>query len=75
MIKYILALLVVLGVSACSQVKITASMCDQIASDPSRPPMPQECRDYSKKEADKAFDKVVDEKKVSDKDLEFNREK
>ncbi|QOP46666.1 hypothetical protein FM071_00075 [Sulfurimonas paralvinellae] len=73
--KYIFALFVVLGLSACSQVKITASMCDEIASDPSRPPMPQECRDYSKKEADKAFDKVSDEKKVSDKDLEFNREK
>ncbi|WP_226960536.1 hypothetical protein [Sulfurimonas paralvinellae] len=75
MMKYIFALFVVLGLSACSQVKITASMCDEIASDPSRPPMPQECRDYSKKEADKAFDKVSDEKKVSDKDLEFNREK
>jgi len=70
-----LALLVVLGVSACSQVKVTASMCDEIASDPNHPPVPQECRDYSKKEADKAFDKVTDEKKVSDKDLEFNREK
>jgi len=75
MVKYIFALFVVLGLNACSHVKITAAMCNQIASDPNHPPMPQECRDYSKKEADKAFNKVTDEKKVSDKDLEFNREK
>jgi hypothetical protein len=59
--------------SACSGVTITAAMCEQIAHDPSAPPIPQECRDYNEKEAQKAFDKVIDEKKVSDKDIEFSR--
>jgi len=75
MYKILAAFFILLSMSACSNIAINATMCDQIASDPSHPPMPQECRDYSEKEADKAFNKVVDEKKVSDKDLEFNREK
>jgi len=74
MIKTVLAFCALLVMSGCSHVRINASMCDQIAQDPNAQ-IPQECRDYSKKEADKAFDKVVNEKKVSKKDIEFTREK
>jgi len=65
---------VVIVMNGCSHIKITAAMCNQIAQDPNAQ-IPQECRDYDKKAADKAFDKVVDEKKVSKKDIEFSREK
>ncbi|HFB54251.1 MAG TPA: hypothetical protein ENJ67_05895 [Sulfurimonas autotrophica] len=74
MYKILLPFSLALVFSACAHVKITAAMCDQIASDPNAQ-IPQECRDYDKQKAYKAFDKVVDDKKVSDKDLEFNREK
>ena len=46
-------------------------MCDQIASEPNQT-VPQECRNYDEKETDKAFSKVVQEKKVSDKDIKFD---
>ena len=74
MYKTLLPFTLALVFSACAHVKITAAMCDQIESDPNAQ-IPQECRDYDKQKAYKAFDKVVDDKKVSDKDLEFNREK
>lgn len=66
-------LLLAFLLAGCSNIEFNATMCDQIASD-SRATMPQECRDYSEKEAEKAFNKTVDEKKVSDKDIEFHRE-
>ncbi len=75
MYKILLALGVVLGMNACSHIKISAAMCGQIESEPNAQ-VPQECRDYSEKEAQKAFDKVQNEKKVSDKDIiEFHKEK
>ncbi len=74
MIKILWAVVAVITVSGCSHIKISAAMCDQIAQDPNAQ-IPQECKDYSEKEADKAFNKVVDEKKVSKKDIEFTREK
>jgi hypothetical protein len=74
MMKIIVALFGLLALNACSQVTVNATMCDQIMHDPSHPQIPQECRDYSEKEAEKAFNKVVDEKKVSKKDIEFTRE-
>jgi len=75
MIKTALVFMFALMMSACSGVTVTAAMCDQIANDPSAPPIPKECKDYNEKEAQKAFNKVVDEKKVSDQDIEFSREK
>ena len=71
MIKiYLLSLLLLAG---CSNITFNATMCDQIASDP-HATMPQECRNYNEKEADKAFNKTVDEKKVSDQDIKFDKE-
>lgn len=60
--------------SGCSNFTINATICEQIASEPNAV-MPQECKDYDEKKAQKAFDKTINEKKVSDKDLEVNQEK
>ena len=75
MIKIAVAFVTLLTFNACSQVTVNGTMCDEIRNDPSHPQIPQECRDYSEKEAQKAFNKVVDDKKVSKKDIEFEREK
>ena len=64
-------LLAALALSGCSNITFNATMCDQIASDP-HATVPQECRNYSEKEAEKAFNKTKDEKKVSDKDIKFD---
>jgi len=66
-------LLTIFLFAGCSNIEFNATMCDQIASDP-HATMPEECRNYSEKEAEKAFNKTVDEKKVSDKDIEFHKE-
>ena len=66
-------LLSVFLLAGCSNIEFNATMCDQIASDP-HATMPQECRDYSEKEAEKAFNKTKDEKKVADQDIKFNKE-
>ena len=71
MYKILLPLALFLG--GCSNFTINAAMCDKIASEPGST-IPQECRNYSEKEADKAFNKIVDEKKVSDKDIKFDKE-
>lgn len=70
---YKIAILIALSFSGCSYFTFNAAMCDQIASDPNAV-MPQECRNYNEEEADKAFHKVVEDKKVTDKDLKFNKE-
>ena len=59
--------------AGCANVTFNAAMCDQIASDP-HATVPQECRNYSEKEAEKAFNKTKDEKKVSDQDIKFEKE-
>lgn len=71
MYKIILPLALLL--SGCSYFTVNATMCDKVASEPGVT-IPQECRNYNEKEADKAFNKVVDDKKVSDKDIEFTKE-
>lgn len=71
MYKYILFTALVL--SGCAYATINSTMCDQVARDPGAT-IPQECRDYNKKDADKAFHKVVEEKKISDKDIKFAKE-
>ena len=71
---YKIAILVALSLSGCSYFTFDATMCEQIASDPNAV-MPKECRKYIKEEADKAFHKVKNEKKVSTKDIEFDKDK
>lgn len=69
---YKLLILMALIFTGCSHFTINAMMCEKIESDPNAV-VPQECRDYDKKKAQKAFDKTVNDKKISDKDLEFNK--
>lgn len=64
---------VALIISGCSYFSVNATMCDQIASEPNSV-VPQECQKYDKKKAEKAFNKVVNDKKVTDKDIEFSKE-
>ncbi len=71
---YKILILAALFLTGCSNFKITAAMCEKLESEPGAT-VPQECRAYSEKEADKAFNKVKNEKKVSDSDLEFHIEK
>ena len=73
MYKIAIMIMLTLTFSACSYFTFNGTMCDQIASDPNAV-MPQECKNYDEKKAEKAFDKVVQEKKVSDKDIKFNKE-
>lgn len=68
----ILALLLFIGFTGCSKVTITAAMCDKLEHDPTAT-VPQECKAYNEKEADKAFNKVVNEKKIPNSDLEFDK--
>jgi hypothetical protein len=67
-------ILATLFLTGCSNFTITAAMCEKLESEPGAT-VPQECKAYSEKEADKAFNKVVNEKKVSDSDIEFHIEK
>lgn len=70
---YKTAIILAFMMSGCSYFTINATMCDQIESDPNAV-VPQECKIYDEKKADKAFNKVVEEKKISDKDLEVHKE-
>jgi len=70
---YKIAIIIALFLSGCSEFTVTATMCDKIAKEPGAT-VPQECQKYDKKKAAAAFNKVVDEKKVSDKDLKFNKD-
>jgi hypothetical protein len=73
MIKFLTALSLLFALNACSQIEVNATICQELRDDPAHPHIPKECKAYSQEEAKKAFDKVSDEKKVSDQDLEFNR--
>lgn len=68
MYKTLLALSFLL--SGCANFTIGGTMCDQLEREPGNV-LPAECRNYNEKEATEAFEKVVDQKKISDKDIEF----
>jgi len=70
---YKIAIVIALFLSGCSHFRVNATMCDTIENEPGAT-VPQECQNYDKKRADKAFNKVVDEKKVSDKDLKYKKD-
>jgi len=70
---YKTAIILAFMMSGCSYFTFNATICEQIESDPNAV-VPQECKIYDEKKADKAFNKVVDEKKISDKDLEVHKE-
>jgi len=61
--------------AGCSNFKITAQICDNISTQQGAV-IPTECKVYLEEKAKKAFDKVVDDKKVSDKDIiEYKKSK
>ena len=71
MYKTVLAFAFVL--SGCANFTVNSTMCDQVASEPGVT-VPTECRNYNEDEAEKAYNKLVEEKKVSDKDIKFDQE-
>jgi len=75
MYKYTLTIsfLFALLFSGCSYFKLSGAMCDKIASDPHRV-IPQDCRNYNEKEAQKAFDQTKHKSSSSEEDkLEFKK--
>jgi hypothetical protein len=59
--------------SGCSYFTVSAAMCGKIASEQGE--MPQDCRNYSEEEAQKAFDKTKTKSSSSEKeDLKFGKE-
>jgi len=68
-----LTILMALLLSGCANFSVNGTMCDEIAQDPNAV-VPAECEVYNEAKAKKAFDKVVNEKKISDKDIEFHQE-
>ena len=72
---YKLTILIALFLNACAGFTINSTMCESVGtgSDANMQNIPQECQDYDKKKADKAFNRVVEDKKVSKKDIEFNK--
>jgi len=62
----------ILILTGCSYFKYNATMCENIASDPTAT-IPQECQDYIEEDAQKAFDNTKDDIKQSVGDtVEFN---
>jgi len=62
-----LSVLVVVFVG-CSNFKITPEICNDLSTQRDAV-MPSECRVYLEEKADKAFNKVTESKKISDKDV------
>ena len=73
---YKIAILAGLFLNACASFTVNGTICDSvgIGSDNNMQNIPQECQDYDEKKADKAFNKVVQDKKVSDKDIKFEKD-
>jgi len=59
--------------SGCANFTVNGTMCDHMVNEQGQI-VPAECRNYNEEEADKAFHKLVEEKKVSDKDIKFDSE-
>ena len=72
MLKYFLVPLLLL-LCGCSNWKINAAMCEQLASEPNST-IPKECKDYNEKEAKKAFDNLKNKKQSKEDIVEFNRD-
>lgn len=72
MYKY--ALIGALLFSGCSYFTFNAAMCDNIAKDP-HATVPQECRNYNEKEADKAFHNTKhNQQNVDEEIIKFQKE-
>ncbi len=67
---YLLLLFLFAG---CSNITFNATMCDQIASDP-HATVPQECRNYSEEEAEKAFNKTQEKEESKENIIKFSKD-
>lgn len=72
--KKIIMILSIFFLSGCSHFTFSASMCDQIASDP-HATVPKECRNYNEEEAAKAFDNTKHKQQQDEIEqiIEFNK--
>ena len=74
--KNIFLLGVLVSLSGCNNFTVNGTICDQIQSEPNTQNIPQECRKYNEKEADKAFFKDKKKKKADVEDIiEFEKDK
>ena len=74
--KHTLTFAVLLAfLSGCSNFTIIGTICEQIISDPNTQNIPQECRKYDEKEAEKAFFKNKKKKPDVDDVIEFQKDK
>ena len=71
---YKIVIIATLLLSGCANFKVTGTMCDDINREPGVT-IPEECRAYDEKKADKAFNKKRNEQIHSVEDIiEFNKE-
>ncbi len=71
---YKILITLTLLLSGCANFKVTGTMCDEINKEPGVT-VPEECRVYDEKKADKAFNKKRNEQIHSVEDIiEFNKE-
>lgn len=66
-------LIAIFTLTGCSNITFNATMCDQIASDP-HATMPEECRNYSEEEAEKAFNKTKDKQISKENIIKFTKD-
>ncbi len=72
--KRYMAIALLLLLSGCSQISVTASNCDDIMrNDPNTQNIPSECRDYNEEEADKATYPPGQKPIEVDKDFEIGK--
>lgn len=64
--------LIALLFTGCSHFRLNAAMCNKIMSDPTAT-VPEECRNYSKEEAEKAFNKNRPKTHSKEDIIEFNK--
>ena len=73
--KTLLLLTMLASFGGCANFTVNGTICDQINSEPNTQQLPQECRKYNEKEAEKAFFKDEEKKKADVDDIiEFNKE-
>jgi hypothetical protein len=74
--KNIIFIALIATLSSCANFKVNAPICNDINNEPNTQNIPKECRNYNKKEADKAFFKNKEDKKADVDDIiEFNKDK
>ncbi|MEA3370463.1 MAG: hypothetical protein U9Q40_03920 [Campylobacterota bacterium] len=66
-------LIAIFALTGCSNMTFNATMCNEIASDP-HATMPEECRNYSEEEAEKAFNKTQEKQESKENIIKFSKD-